>query len=723
MNTVIAICLVYMLAIFTIAVVQLAKATRKERLKRIKNFKRGQFALIYLAVIPLYLIAHLHNGLSGDEAFWRSLQNAVEIVILKYDYSSAAPLMAANLFYKITLELAFTLVALNALMFTVSLCGQRFLNFVSLLATRLFRKKVIVVVGHNPNSVDILKSVTKEHGKAILVGTMSPELRDDAFLNHADYAGLSQDDDLGKKILRLFGNFENKKVSVILNLEDDAVSLRCVKQLWTMMEQKKLTDLPLTEPCGLQVYAFADKGNESAFVHYEESSYGLIKFINRHEQIAMDFIETHPLTEYMTDAQLDYDTATVKPNVNLNVFMIGFGNLNETLFLTSVSNNQFLTLQDGKLQPKAVNYHLYDKNYPDGKIAKENTSVHSRSLNHGYMRYAAFLKENASKKAGYLALIEEPAAVQFHPCDISHPDFYAGLKATLKDKNAYSYVIVSFGTDMENIELAEKLQQKFHEWKVPSFVKIFVKVRDKKLVEEIKDDFTGDLIQLFGSNRDVVYNASKILQEEMTGMAKHRHLVYMAEDLKKDNKSPEDGELQRLAREKWYFKYKQCQRESNVFACLSIRMKLQLLGYDYAKEGNDVSTEFEAKYELNDRRTPTIRNIDDKSIWRYSNAEQTRNSIRHTYAVQEHQRWCANMICNGVVPLKKKLLAENNGRILEERLHGALTTMDGLIDYRNILAEARGVSAEQTDLIRYDYQLMDDVVWLLHKYGYRLIKK
>ena len=720
----IAICLIYMLAILITVIVQLSTASRKERLKQIKSFKRGKCALIYFAVVPLYFLAYRYNGAAVEAAIWNSVKSCIDIVVLKYDYATVAPLMAANLFYKITIETTFALIALNAFMFSISFCGQFLLNFFSLFVTSRLRKKVIVVVGNNPQSIEILKSIKKKQGKAVLMDQMSRELRDEAYLNRADCVNLSKEDDVGKKIYKLFRKFDKKQVFIIFNCEDDAVSLRYVKQLCKMIHEKQLTDLPLTRSCGLQAYVFAERANESSFAHYEEASCGLIKFVNRHEQIAMDFVENHPLTQYMSSQQIDEDSATIKKEVNLNVIMVGFGKLNETLFLTSVSNNQFLTKVDGKLQPKTVNYHIYDRNYPAGKIAKENTSIHSKGLNHGYMRYVKFLEENANAQADYLEFVPEPAKLQFHPCDVTHKEFYASLEATLKNPNAYSYVIVSLGTDIENLEIAEKLQQKFHEWNLPSFIKIFVKVRDKKLVKEIEKDFTGDLIEFFGTDCDTVYNAKKILNEDMTSMAKMRHLYYMAEALKKANKAITDEELERRAREKWYTKYKQFQRESNIFACLSIRMKLQLLGYDYARAGNDVSKEFLEKYENGDARTPSNLEVDGKRIWNYSNAEQDRDSIRHTFAVQEHQRWCANMICNGVIPSSiAEIKGESGGRILEKRQHGNLTTMEGLVRYRKIADPQSNASEEEKDVIRYDYQLMDDIVWLLHKCGYRLIKR
>ncbi|MCH5161312.1 MAG: hypothetical protein J1G04_04695 [Clostridiales bacterium] len=726
MNYVIAICIAYMSAILIAVTCRLIISPRKEKLEYVKNFKRGKFALIFFAAIPLYYLAYRYNGTRVDGSFWLAIKSSLELVTLKYEYSVAAPLMAESLLYMVAIEFAYTLVAMNAVLFIFSLFGQFIMNQTSFLCTRLFRKRIVVVVGYNPNSIDIVKSINKKIGKAVLMGNSDSKLREAAFINRANYVGMSSDADIGKKIKSYFGNFGKKKVSVILNCEDDAESLRYVKQLCRLIETENLTSLPLTEDCGLHVYVLGSKSNESIFMHYVEQSKGLVKFINRHEQIAMDFVRRYPLTQFMTAKHIDYKTATVKNDINLNVFMIGFGNFNETLFLTSVSNNQFMTMQNGKLLPKPVNYHIYDRHYPEGKIAQENSSVHSRSLNHGYMRYVEFLKQNANRQSEYLEFVPNPANVSFHPCDISHPEFYASMRKELTNESSYNYVIVSFGADMENIELAEKLQQKFHEWNIPSDVRIFVKVRDEKLVREIKNDFEGDFIQIFGTNRSCVYNAASILNEKTEYMARLRHLLYIAEDEQKKQSSGAvsltEKRLGDFARDKWYG-YKQFQRESNVYACLSLKMKLQLLGYDIAEDGTDCTDEFESEYELGDKRTPSPLSVEGKTIWSYCNDEQTRQSVRATFAVQEHQRWNANMICNGVIPATKAQIEENGGRILDKRVHGNITTMSGLIEYRKIIAAQRGISEEQADVIRYDYQLMDDAAWLLHKCGYNIVKK
>ena len=731
MNYVIAICLLYMVVLFVVIATRLIFTTRKDRWNKIKNFKRGDFVAIYLVVVPLFFVGFRYAGDSVGDSLWKAIGECFNVVTLKFSFSGVSALLEASALYKVAIYLLFSLSLLNAIVFTLSFCGLYVLNGISSVITRWFRKKVVVVVGYNKNSLDILSSVTRDNGKAILLGEISPKMREDAIVYHADCANFSSSDNLGEKLSRMFGKFDRKRVSVILNCENDAASLLYVKQLCKLIADKKLTELELASNNGLYVYVLGARENESTFVHYVEKSQGLIRFVNRHTQIAMDFVDRYPMTKFMTSEHLDTEKATVKEDVKLNVFMLGFGRFNETLFLTSVSNNQFLTTDaNGNLRPKTVNYHLYDRNYPEGKITEENDHIMSYSLNHGYKRYEDFLAKNEQNSSQYLEFVPRPAETVLHSYDFSHPGFYDSLEEELSQKNSFNYIIISFGTDLENVELAKKLQQKIREWKVSSVVNIFAKVEDTKLVHEIEDDFNLDNIHIYGTNKDVVYNASKILNEKYDQMARRRHILYTAEYANRKNLSTnisiDDKNIKDVARKTWYG-YRQFQRESNVFACLSIRMKLQLMGYDYADKSDasveDCSREFMEKYERGNPRRPLAPNIDGKSVYDYVNDEQFNNSLRWTYAVLEHQRWCANMVCNGLVPASIEQIKENGGRMPDKRLHGNLTTMKGLVQFRKIVAEQTKQTEEETDVIRYDFQLMDDVVWLLNKCGYKLIKK
>ena len=107
--------------------------------------------------------------------------------------------------------------------------------------------------------------------------------------------------------------------------------------------------------------------------------------------------------------------------------------------------------------------------------------------------------------------------------------------------------------------------------------------------------------------------------------------------------------------------------------------------------------------------------------------------MRLNLAIQEHYRWNAYMICCGFVPAPISDLSEGRTKNYEYRFHGALTTFEGLIEYRNLLVRQAlkkensvGLGeaaancdqlAVQKDLIKYDFQIMDCAWSLLNSHG------
>jgi hypothetical protein len=93
------------------------------------------------------------------------------------------------------------------------------------------------------------------------------------------------------------------------------------------------------------------------------------------------------------------------------------------------------------------------------------------------------------------------------------------------------------------------------------------------------------------------------------------------------------------------------------------------------------------------------------------------------------------MISKGIVPsdrekIKSETLTRKDGKVrftngknYALRRHGNITTFKGLEEFRRIVAERDNVSEIETDVIKYDYQLLDDAYWLLDTNGYKIIKK
>jgi hypothetical protein len=109
---------------------------------------------------------------------------------------------------------------------------------------------------------------------------------------------------------------------------------------------------------------------------------------------------------------------------------------------------------------------------------------------------------------------------------------------------------------------------------------------------------------------------------------------------------------------------------------------------------------------------------------------ELKDNRRGYLAIQEHLRWNAFMLSRGLVPstisqikAEKKNGKYTNGKSFGLRRHGNLTTMDGLIEFRKMIAERDGIDEYEADVIKYDYEMLDDAYWLLDNCGYEIIKK
>ena len=92
------------------------------------------------------------------------------------------------------------------------------------------------------------------------------------------------------------------------------------------------------------------------------------------------------------------------------------------------------------------------------------------------------------------------------------------------------------------------------------------------------------------------------------------------------------------------------------------------------------------------------------------------------------------MFSKGIVPAtRQQILGEQvekngklrytNGKNYEKQRHGNLTTFEGFIEFRQMVAKRDGCDETERDVIKYDYQLLDDAYWLLHKSGCKIIYK
>lgn len=756
MTIVISLCIIGMFLLLGLTIYNIASKKREDRLRYYNNYKKGNFLLIYLISMPLYFLGSLYENKDAIKALFDAFKSGVELVVLKFDYDTVAGLMQDNLYFAITMWACYVLVILNTAFLAMTLFVRRIEN--AMLRNELKScKKAYVIIGLNDKSKQIVSSIDKNEKCVLLVNEITQDVKNYAFIEKIAYAEIVDnnvettlnklfgcDKDSKSKISRK-GGFYNKSVEVIVNTLDDEKNLEYCEQIASLISKQNLNELVWDSSRGLNAYVFADPSNAQVFLKITQKTSGCVHYVNKYKLIAMDFVGKYPLTQFMDETQIDYDTATIRGDVSLNVALIGFGKTNQQIFLTSVANNQFLSFEDGKnsneLKTKLVNYFIYDK----------KDSKNDKNLNHNYFRYDAELSDDE-----YLPLPGKIANESFLTLDINDKDFYVSLMGNLKadvKQKKYNYLIIAFGTDMQNLDFAEKICDKLKEWEISEYTHVFVKVRNDALRESFIRAENPPYV-IFGNESEIVYNISQIVDEKTEAMAKDRHICYSLADKQKEHIDAQNAikqakeqdcsqeemdalkekykkaleynpsEWTKSAIERWYA-FHQTQRESNIYAILSLRMKLQLMGFDYVLgHGKDESQAYLDKYQAGGDEIgyEDVCEVQGRKLEKYT-LDFKHGTLRERMTIQEHQRWNAYMITCGFVP--ETLAYIKNGRFkdFDTRRHSNLTTFDGLVEWRKIKAEVTSASEEDCDVIKYDYQLMDNVAWLLGKNGYRIIKR
>lgn len=713
---VITICLLYMFIWVGSFVYKLSRADRVGRLKLVKGYAQGKFAFIYISAIPLYFIGILAEGANILEGIFIAIKSSVELVVLKLEYGEIATLFESNPYYAASIVILFILCALNIAMVPISIFYQKIANAIYVKKATKQGETSFVVVGANEKNRNILVTSSYRRVWFIDAGDKSAELDEFAYINKIAVVKIKNG--LGEALANTYKNFANKTVKVVVNTGDDEKNLLFVEELAEIINKVDINRSSIDDERGLNVYAFGEPENRSAFLHFVKKSSGQIRYVSRHKLTALDFANRHPLTEYMGEREIDYNSATIRKNVDLNVVMVGYNKMMQEILITSIANNQYLSLNSsGETEEKVVDYTVF---------ASEKDESTEKNLNHTYYRYGFLRNDMLKNQKDYLELPPLPANLEFLSESINDISFYSSVRTALtpkEGKDAFNQIIVALGKDMENIDVAEKISAKIKEWGMDAYTKVYVQVSSHDLSTKIVKQEYKEICDIipFADEQEVVYDAEKIISESIEAMARGRHLDYYICDHVEDGKT--EDQIKKEALEKWYG-WSQTQRESNIYGVLSIRTKLNLMGYDYdfGKQDESIKNEFLESYQRGDKIEYMDKEAVGKKLIKYD-YNFVRGSLRECMARQEHQRWNAYMITQGIVPSSKKEIETEGGKNMALRRHGCLTTYDGLFDYNKIIAKRENRSEKEVDVIHYDYQLMDDVVWLLGRAGQRIIRK
>ncbi len=420
----------------------------------------------------------------------------------------------------------------------------------------------------------------------------------------------------------------------------------------------------------------ANNGNGKALKHLL-----FIRTFSRYELVTRKFVEEVTLPSLLPEEFFNKNR-TIKEDKEINVFFLGFGKVNASLFTVFCQNNQ-LVAQDGEnLKSKLVNYYVVDKNYDATNNKRiEYVVTNSNKFNTDFPQPEKLCNFNKINQ------------------DLNSYQTINQITKITNRENTFNVIVVSYGSDFENIETAMWLYNQFNEKNTI----IACRVRQSRVQNE--------KIVFFGNESEVI-SREYIVEEKLQQIAKdidveYAKLFYQVE-AKKDP----------------YLKYKhwdsvgQIELYSNYYSGLNLRFKLNLLGFDLSENQNDNGVTKEEFMKVYDAKR-------EKTINYFG------NTMRNVLAYSEKLRWNAFYIFNGYRPMRKKDLkiAIKQVKINEKgqdvpvyeiyrkdpvkKLHACLTSHRGLTDLQNFISEnlIKDIQKYQSinnDYYRYDYMVLDN---------------
>lgn len=736
---------------------------RYERITYLRNFKKGKCLLVYIIAIPLYFVGYFYGGAdSGSDVpamvdiMVSTINDVRDLVVLKYKFSGVEKLMQDNSYYMVAVYWCALLAFFNAAFLVFSLCQQYIWEKTS---EKRFRKKKVskyLFLGDTAGNRALYGS--KLQGLGALVDDFSQEKRTELYKEGIVNFAVKDMADLAVEYLEdsLKDNTaeeDERKLYIIVNTECDSKNLEICKKLAGCLAAWKKEKISSELYQRINILAYGNPQYETLYGGIADGS-GCIRILYKHRKLAMDFVEKYPLALDMGKEQIDYATSLVREGVDINVIFIGFGDVNRQIFLVQAVTDQFVTRQaDGTVGIKQVHYHIFDKAHAE----------RNKNLNHNYYRYRnEFFRYRESEKDyvnkvdedDYLPLPALPSKETYYTLDINMPEFYAQIEQIVRaNPKGVNRVLVAYGDDLENNDLAHKLQEMTKNWQCKN-VKIFV--REREGGHQPKEDG----LLYFGNEKALLYNMEEADDSELLKMALRRNQLYAVENEIQSGRlslPPAKDDLERVMKAAdvaWYTRPQDEERDSNTYATLGMRSKLLMMGLDYRKiceEGrasDGIKTsdagekgilsfqEYMDIYAGGD--LPEYES--EKLAQEYGLCSRHRidfaDSRAKNMAIQEHLRWNAYMILQGFVPAeletiqtdrvwndKKKKEVYSNGKSYALRRHGNLTTFEGLEEFRRLVAERDGCSEEDADVIKYDYQLLDGAWWLLNEMGYGIVRR
>lgn len=597
------------------------------------------------------------------ESFSQCVVAAIKIFSFEIKTSVAGNLYQTNTLYSVCLNIIVTLGGITLISSILGFFKMKLFNFFKV--KWYISKGSDIVVGYTELGLGYAKR--NPHSVLLVDPTIHKLSKEEKKLLFSTNIPFMSAQIASKK----FNHFKNKNGVVNILYFDDARFLNKVYETIDTLKvakNNKLTFHILCEPKSVEFIG------DSLNYHCSKNEHVTAYPIDKYELIARDFAMNFNISGLLPRDFID--NGFIKNDKEINVHIIGFGNMGNAILKSSIFNNQFLKNEKGKIKVCPVNYHLYDCN--------------ERSFKNPLLILEK--KFDSIMDVKTISKPEKTFNIINHTFDLREDFMDLYSKAS---KNSFNIFVVCLDSSLRNAAVAKNLVSKMKDTNSIVFYNVDYK---SEAYEEIAN------MKAFGFKNDFL--SHKMIVDEKLGLLAELSNKSYLKQLGFESKDDFD-------------KLPLFKKLSNIYFQISIKAKLNLVGLTYTDDPEAVSLTKEQFDEI----FPTVKDPDYKT---YGDLK-----LQNVIARIEHERWNTFHILHGFTPLELTDYDISRGKVhqdVENKKHGCITTYDDLDKVNKKILEVykeNGIDKklEEVETYKYDFNLIADVYENLTSIGYKIIKK
>ena len=460
-----------------------------------------------------------------------SIKYAFKVFAFDINKSYVALATQDSFVFALSYYIAVVLGGLTLVSAVISLVKVTLVNFIEV--NKKKNSGADIIIGYNNNSIKYAK---RNPNSIIWIDSTVKKMSSD------EKTKLFND-----KIAFIYKPFNSKNINIYLNDKFDRYHFIAFNDN-NDLKYTKLVDIFVNDTIETTATVFLHLEAPNEYINFVNnqmskkavnSKYKLIaSCFNVHELIARKFTLENTFIDYLKEDSIE--NGILKNDIN--VFFLGFGKTNFSMFQSSVLNNQFVGLKDNKLYNKQVNYYLYDVNedaFNKELLARLHFDYYDRKID------------------DKIPPIEKICNVEFKKMNIKSDQFIDEVEAKMKE-NSHNIFFVSFSSGVENASFAEVLEHYFFRKNIHIYYNI-----DNRL-DILSEEFSSFLTPYGFKNEILTHDV--IANDSLAKIASNVNDTY------------NNLNLDTLV--KWE-KLPIIEKYSNVYNAINLRFKLKMIGFNY----------------------------------------------------------------------------------------------------------------------------------------------